>query len=415
MEITTEKTPDLLVARLRGRLDSTWCPAVQDALTAYVKAGEHALRLDMSGVDYISSTGLRVLLSTYKQLKAVKGRFVIAPASAAVTETLSLAGMDILLAPAPTSGTGVPPVSDSGRSGMGVPPMSGSVPVTSSGLRGEVFTLPATGPALLLRVVSTGATDAPLSFPAATFGLGVGALGATSADTAGRHGEFIAAGGCAAYQPTDGANRPDFLVTQGALVPQARLVSGLAGSGVFTHLLRFEALPDARVVSLSALAASALQLAGSEAAAFVAVNETAGLVGASLRRDPTLAPAATDRLAFPQIRDWLSFTGERSFRDTTTLLVGVVARPGYSGRLASQLRPLSAAADAPLGHVHALVVPYRPLQKGLIDLTAMVSSLFDGPTPQALLHLLGDSRGISGAGESDFQRGALWFAALPKS
>ena len=423
MEITTEKTPDLLVARLRGRLDSTWCPAVQDALTAYVKAGEHALRLDMSGVDYISSTGLRVLLSTYKQLKAVKGRFVIAPASAAVTETLSLAGMDILLAPAPTrgtgvpdrSGTGVPPVSDSDRRGMGVPPMSVSAPVTDTGLRGEVFTLPATGPALSLRVVSTAATDAPLSFPTATFGLGVGALGTTSADTAGRHGEFIAAGGCAAYQPTDGANRPDFLVTQGALVPQARLVSGLAGSGVFTHLLRFEALPDARVVTLSSLAASALQLTGSDAAAFVAVNETAGLVGASLRRDPTLAPTATDRLAFPQIRDWLSFTGERSFRDTTTLLVGVVARPGYSGPLASQLRPLSTAADAPLGHVHALVVPYRPLQKGLIDLTAMVSSLFDGPTPQALLHLLGDSRGISGAGESDFQRGAVWFAALPKA
>jgi len=316
--------------------------------------------------------------------------------------------MDILLAPAPAAPSATPAIETAARP-------SASQPFTDSGLRGEVFTLPATGPALSLRVVSTAAPDAPLSFPAATFGLGVGALGTTSADTAGRHGEFIAAGGCAAYQPTDGANRPDFLVTQGALVPQARLVSGLAGSGVFTHLLRFEALPDARVVTLSALATSALQLAGSDAAAFVAVNETAGLVGASLRRDPTLADAATDRLAFPQIRDWLSFTGERSFRDTTTLLVGVVARPGYSGPLASQLRPLSTAADAPLGHVHALVVPYRPLQKGLIDLTAMVSSLFDGPTPQALLHLLGDSRGISGAGESDFQRGAVWFAALPKS
>ncbi len=417
MEITTEKTSDLLIVRLRGRLDSAWCPAVSDALTSYVKAGEHRLQLDMGGVDYISSIGLRVLLSTFKQLKAVNGHFSIAPASSAVADTLCLAGMDMLLAPTPASATlpSAQPMSTPAGTTVATAPMP--VPSPSSqlfataGLRGEIFTLPP-GPALTVRLVDPSCAAGPLAFPASTFGLGVGALGITAADCDGRRGEFLAAAGCAAYQPTDGASRPDFLVSEGALVPQARLLSGLTGAGTFTRLLRFEAPPDVRTVSLSTLAGVVLQIAAANTAAFVAVSETAGLVGAALRRDPASADAGgpAGRFAFPEIRDWLSFTGERSFRDTTTLLVGVVARPGCAGSLAAQLRPLSAAPDASLGHVHALVVPYRPLQKGLMKIVPMVAALFDGAPPQALLHLLGDPRGLSGAGESDFHRGAVWLA-----
>jgi anti-sigma B factor antagonist/stage II sporulation protein AA (anti-sigma F factor antagonist) len=413
MEITTEKTSDLLIARLCGRLDSTWCPAVRDALTGYIKAGEHRIQLDMSAVDYISSTGLRVLLSTFKQLKAVNGRFFVAPASAAVTDTLSLAGMDMLLAPAVPSSSATPASASPAAAPLPSAPVG--QPFSSPGLRGDVFALPP-GPALSVSLVAPAASSAgALAFPVATFGLGVGALGVTDADCTGRRGEFIAAGGCAAYQPTDGANRPDFLVSEGALVPQARLVSGLTGAGAFTRLLRFEAPPDVRTVSLTALASAVLKITGAGTAAFVAVAETAGLVGVNLRRDPAMADAPADRFAFPKIRDWLSFTGERSFRDTTTLLVGVVAKPGCAGPLGAQLRPLSAEADAPLGHVHALVVPYRPLQKGFMELAPMVSALFDGAPPQALLHLLGDPRGLTGAGESDFNRGAVWLAPFTSS
>lgn len=432
MEITTEKTPDLLIVRLRGRLDSAWCPALRDALAHYIKAGEHRLQLDMAGVGYISSNGLRVLLATYKQLKAVNGHFAIAPASPAVADTLSLAGMDVLLAPTPTPESAAygtkpaaqPPAARDPLTAVAAGATVATVtpagqPWSVAGLRGEVFNLPP-GPALTVRLVDdeSAATAGPLAFPAATFGLGVGALGATAADCDGRHGEFIAAGGCAAYQPTDGANRPDFLISEGALIPRARLLSGLTGSGAFTRLLRFETSPDARTVPLSALAAAILQIAGADLAAFVAVNETAGLVGATLRRDPG-APGGTahaadpaGRFAFPEIRDWLSFTGERSFRDTTTLLVGVIARAGSAGALTAQLRPLAGGADAPLVHIHALVVPYRPLQKGLMELVPMVSALFDGVPPQALLHLIGDPRGLSGAGESDFHRGAVWLGPV---
>ena len=41
-----------------------------------------------------------------------------------------------------------------------------------------------------------------------------------------------------------------------------------------------------------------------------------------------------------------------------------------------------------------------------------MAELFEGQPPQAILHLLADSRGFNGAGESEFLRGALWMAPV---
>jgi anti-anti-sigma factor len=396
MEITTENQAGLLIVRLRGRLDSTHCSTVETSLAGFIKAGEHQIRLDMAAVDYISSTGLRVLLGAYKQLKSVKGRFSIAPASPAVVSVLELAGLDLLLAVADAPAA---PTASSAAS-------TAASAVTRPDVTGELFALAANA-SLSVQLVTD---PTPRPYANGTFALGVGALGPSLADGTGRHGEFLAAAGCAVYQPTDGASRPDWVVTQGALIPQAGLLDGLSATGHFSHLLRFAPAAGSRSVSLTALAAAALDLAAAPVVGFVAVVETTGLVGATLRRDPATAPA--DRFAFPQIRDWLSFTGDRAFRDSTALLVGFAARPGSAGSLASQLRPLSGEPNAPLGHVHATVVAYRPLTKGRIDLAPTVAGLFEPPGPQAVLHLLGDPRGHQGAGESTFESGAFWFAPV---
>src|SRR5690606_9040320 len=144
------------------------------------------------------------------------------------------------------------------------------------------------------RALQRGADPAsvpPAAFGESAFALGVGALGGAYADCAPRFGEFLAVAGTAAYQPSDGSSRPDFAVSQGAFVPEGRLLAGLSGEGAFPLLARFEATAAARSVGLTELAGTALELSGAPAAAFVAVTETAGLVGATLRQSP--APDAT--------------------------------------------------------------------------------------------------------------------------
>lgn len=402
MEITREKSGDLLVLRLKGRLDANWSGHVQNALAGAVRDGEHRVHLEMSAVAYVSSAGLRVLLAAYKQLKGINGFLGVTRPSPEVRSVLELAGLEMLIA---VEAAALPPGARAGE------------PFTSPGAAWETFQLPPLGgsfrlvpcgdPGALRRSVA-GTETAHQVFGAGRIALGVGALGATAADCAPRFGEFIAVDGIAAFQPSDGSSRPDFVVSEGALRPGGHLLCGLTGEGHFPLLARFEANRDKRMIPLAEVARTALSLAGTPVAVFVAVTETAGLVGATLRQSPAAVGTDGGRFAFPQIRDWLSFTTERAYRDSTSVLVGVVARPDTS--FAPLVRPLG-GPDLH-AHIHAAAFPYRPLRKGPVDLHQSVRDLFESQGLQSVLHLLADRREFNGAGDSEFYRGAVWVAPV---
>jgi hypothetical protein len=145
------------------------------------------------------------------------------------------------------------------------------------------------------------------------------------------------------------------------------------------------------------------------------VAETAALIGAALQKTPgrPAADQARSIFAFPDVRDWLSFTAEPALTNTTSLIVGLAASAarGASLRL---LKPLVRSGDLH-GHFHAAAFPYRPLRKGRIELAATVGPLFESEQVLGLLHLLNDWRPASGAGESRFLRGACWCAPIEPS
>ena len=73
------------------RLDSATSGEFQDFLTENFTADVEKLTLDFSQVDFISSKGLRVLVSTYKGLEGRKMEIINANAS--VKEVLRLSGL----------------------------------------------------------------------------------------------------------------------------------------------------------------------------------------------------------------------------------------------------------------------------------------------------------------------------------
>jgi anti-anti-sigma factor len=396
MEITSQKSGDIFVMHLAGRLDASWCQTVENALTAAVRDGEHRIHLDMEKVDYISSAGLRVLFGIYKQLLSIKGAFAIRNPSANVRSVIQMVGIGSLIATSETTSTAE---SEKGRSHA-----SAQAEYEIFACKASPFHLDIVGDESFLRGQEKSAPQLT-RFDRTSFAIGIGALGESLAANRGRFGEFLAAGGAAAFQPADGSTRPDFMLSEGELVPEGHLPLGLVGQGEFSILVRFAARKEARTVGLSELAATALELAGTPAAALVAITETSGLVGASLRKS-VATQAAQDRFDFPQIRDWLSFSAERVFRDSTSLVTGIAAREGTPYQ--SLLRPHGGV----MGHFHAAAFPYRPLQKGRIEMRDSVAGLFDTHSLQAVLHLLSDPREINGTGESEFLRGALWIAPV---
>lgn len=69
MQIAHERDAQLTVLSLTGRLDELATTEVEQALTDVLQEEPHALIVDLSGVEYISSSGLRVLLMLSKAMK----------------------------------------------------------------------------------------------------------------------------------------------------------------------------------------------------------------------------------------------------------------------------------------------------------------------------------------------------------
>lgn len=92
MEITEEKRGEVMIVALSGRLDAVTSPDVEKRLLALIAQGNVRLALDLSGLSYISSLGLRVLMAVAKQVQTGGGRLALAAFSNTVQEIFKLAG-----------------------------------------------------------------------------------------------------------------------------------------------------------------------------------------------------------------------------------------------------------------------------------------------------------------------------------
>ena len=246
-------------------------------------------------------------------------------------------------------------------------------------------------------------------FSNSSFGLGLGAFGSSFADCAGRFGEFLAVCGAVTYLPADGTNVPDYMLAAGNFIPQIEVLYGILCEGDFQMVVHFERKDAGSAAKLGEIVEGCFEIAGAEALGIVMIAESAGLIGTALRRSPALRDSETALFAFPQVRDWLSFTAEPVYTRALTLVVGIAARKAPA-LLVPLLRPLGQSALA--GHFHAAAFSYRPMKRRELDLKATTANLFEAEAPRALLHLLNDNREITGAGESQFARGTCWMGPI---
>ena len=92
MDIREEQHGEVTIVALVGRLDSTTSTALEQHLAALVARGARRVVVDFSGVEYISSAGLRVLLVLAKKLRDTHGTLALCGMGDAVREVFSLAG-----------------------------------------------------------------------------------------------------------------------------------------------------------------------------------------------------------------------------------------------------------------------------------------------------------------------------------
>ncbi len=95
MKINKKHEGSKLVIALEGRLDTTTAPELEKELKTCLD-GVTDLTLDLTNLDYISSAGLRVLLSAHKTMMK-QGQMKVTNASEIVREVFEVTGFcDIL-------------------------------------------------------------------------------------------------------------------------------------------------------------------------------------------------------------------------------------------------------------------------------------------------------------------------------
>ncbi|MGE0448733.1 MAG: STAS domain-containing protein [Vicinamibacterales bacterium] len=97
MEIRTRQVNDVLVADMVGRLESRTAGPASTALNEIAQAGHAKVILNVSGLDYVSSAGLRAILVAAKLMQVHQGAMTICGATPAVKQVMEFSGMSSLL------------------------------------------------------------------------------------------------------------------------------------------------------------------------------------------------------------------------------------------------------------------------------------------------------------------------------
>lgn len=97
MEITTRESGDVMVVDLTGRLDTQTSGSAADELNRVTEQGKNKLLLNLNGLEFISSAGLRVLLRTSKQVQGADGKLMVCQANGVVKEVMELSGFESFL------------------------------------------------------------------------------------------------------------------------------------------------------------------------------------------------------------------------------------------------------------------------------------------------------------------------------
>jgi anti-sigma B factor antagonist len=97
MEIEEVKNGYTLVMTPEGRLDAQSAQPFQERILRRIQEGEKAILLDFSKIDYISSAGLRALLTAAKRLKESGGRLAICLLTDQVREVFKISGFDAVV------------------------------------------------------------------------------------------------------------------------------------------------------------------------------------------------------------------------------------------------------------------------------------------------------------------------------
>jgi len=96
MNIKKEKTGDFTILKIKGRIDTVNSSVLENEVNQLFDNGEKNLVFNCAGMNYISSSGLRVFLVAQKKALALKGKLLLCNMQPAIQEIFRISGFSNL-------------------------------------------------------------------------------------------------------------------------------------------------------------------------------------------------------------------------------------------------------------------------------------------------------------------------------
>ncbi len=392
MQAVSEERGDRLKISISGRFDGEGAKVVAGALEHALNTGWHSVELDMDGVEYLSSAGMRVLIIYHRKFSRLQGTFYLTSLHEKIGRILEMTGLYSLLEAGPDPGGQEAPGQD------------------RIAFDGWAITVsePEPGVTLLPQVIGspgrcTGASpdeSGPviLPFPPAILAIGTGALGYEAADCPGHYGPFLAAGGYVAVQPPQDDRNPDYVEYAEADIPRLHVLDAISLAGGYSHHISFGS--DKRPPGPGELLRAILSAGNTTAAGFVLAAEC--------------ERPAEDPLPGEPDEGGGNLPARNADRDGGTLCLmlagGVAGGEGMPGLLREKIFPGSAGTDLSW-HAHAAFFSYQPLRRrGPVKPGETLAFMFDQDLRE-VVHLPSPGN-RPGEGGIRLLRGLVWFAPV---
>ncbi|MFZ2959880.1 MAG: STAS domain-containing protein [Candidatus Ozemobacteraceae bacterium] len=92
MNISAKKATNALVVKVSGQMDAATALDFEKSISEFIAQGEKAFVINLSGLEFISSVGLRSILASAKRLKEKNGKLIFSELHGHVKEVFAISG-----------------------------------------------------------------------------------------------------------------------------------------------------------------------------------------------------------------------------------------------------------------------------------------------------------------------------------
>jgi anti-anti-sigma factor len=390
-EYTITDLDSMKCVTAKGRIDALSSAEIQALFNQLILEGLRILIVDMSGVHYVSSAGLRIFIGTQKELKKVEGEIILAGITQPVIDIFQVSGFTNLFRSVADKNE-VPSLlaRDNAATGL-LSSKTTDIAIDYLEKEAPAGSLFIIGKQDKMAASSYGENDVvAVKSSAMRFGCGLAALGDSYDEYKMLFGESLVINNNFFFYPAVKHSSVDFMLSQQSDPSITyKFLHGFGFNGDYRYLTSFKS--ETGALELSSLIKSFFAISQANLMGITILAESKGLWGMNIKKPPIIEqqPAKGENIftsdCFPE---WFDFPVEPMYINNLVAATGIAVR--NPKLLPPPFRELFSGDNT--FHLHGGIFDRAPIGSNLEYFDAEMTRVFNELSVYKIQHLLGQSR-----------------------